>query len=201
MPLSASGGDGLLTDRMAAGRGPARVPWSTDAAWREVNTALRTVLSRDTDALNAARRHAAAGAHARDRLADLFDHLAGATCAVCPDPCCRHARVWLDFKDLLLLHLNGEALPPRQLRRDLTEPCRYLGSRGCRLPHRSRPWICSWYVCPALRRALERDLPGGWRQAVTLQAEVKARRHAMEVAFRSALGAGPGGGWEGYDKE
>ena len=183
MPLNALGGGGVLTGAAAAVRASACVPWNTDAAWHQIQNTLHAALSRQTAALKAARRHAAAIAHARDRLADLFDSLADATCAVCPDPCCRHARVWLDFKDLLFLHLNGEWLPPGQLRRDLAEPCRYLGRRGCRLPHRSRPWICSWYVCPSLRRALERDLPGGWRQTATWQRRVKDRRRAMETAF------------------
>jgi hypothetical protein len=137
--------------------------------------------------LTTARRHAAAVAHARDRLAELFDHLAAVTCAVCQDPCCGHAKVWLDFKDLLFIHLNGEVPPSRQLRRELADPCRYLGPHGCLLPHRSRPWICAWYLCPSLREALERDLPGGWRQASALRQRVKEQRGAMEIAFLNVV--------------
>ena len=167
----------------SASRPPGGVPWAGHAAWRDMQASLRAGLRQADAAMGPARRHAAALAHGRDRLADLFDHLAGATCAVCPDPCCRHAKVWLDFRDLLFIHLNGEMLPPGQLRHELAGPCRYLGRQGCTLPHRSRPWICSWYVCPGLRRALERDLPGGWRQAARLLQRVNGRRSAMEIAF------------------
>jgi hypothetical protein len=170
----------------AVQRSGGRVPWATEAAWRRLQAALIEDLDRAGD-LSAARAHAAALAHARDRLQDLFDHLAAAACGACPDPCCRRAKVWLDFPDLLFIHLNGEMRPTRQLRRDLAQPCRYLGPHGCGLPHRSRPWICSWYVCPALRRALERDLPGGWRQAAALRQRIKGRRAAMLRAYQSAL--------------
>lgn len=164
------------------------VPWSTTALWRDIQAAFRGSLDRGTACMAEAREHAATIAHERDRLADLFDQTAAATCAGCPDPCCRHAKVWLDFNDLLFIHLNGEMLPARQLRRDLRDPCRYLGPRGCTLPQRSRPWICLWYVCPVLRQDLARGVPGGLVQAVAVQNRVKALRGAMEASFITALG-------------
>jgi hypothetical protein len=138
--------------------------------------------------LTPARRQADAIVHGLDRLADLFDQLAAATCAVCQDPCCRHAKVWFDFRDLLFLHLHGVPLPPHQLRRHLQDPCRYLGRRGCRLPRGSRPWICTWYICPLQRAAIERDIPGGGIRVDGLRAQVKSRREALERAYLVALG-------------
>ena len=164
------------------------VPWPTEALWKEAQAAFRRSLGRHAARLAPACRHAEALAHNLDCLADLFDQLAAVTCAVCPQPCCQHAKVWLNWRDLLFIHLNGEILPPRQLRSEQTEPCRYLGPRGCLLPHRSRPWICTWYVCPLLKAALERDIPGGWGQAVALNNRVKTGRAAMEAAFLEAMG-------------
>jgi hypothetical protein len=163
-------------------------PWPTNRLWAEAQAALRHSLALSEARLVPVRRPAAAIAHGLDRLADLFDQLASTTCAVCQDPCCRHAKVWFDFKDLLFLHLHGEILPPHQLRRNPHEPCRYLGRRGCRLPRLSRPWICTWYVCPRQRQAIERDIPGGWAQTDRLRVRVKSRRDAMESAFLKAAG-------------
>jgi hypothetical protein len=91
---------------------------------------------------------------------------------------------------LLFLHLNREPLPPHQLRRDLHEPCRFVGRRGCRLPRRSRPWICTWYVCPLQGQVLERDIPGGGVQVDGLRTRIKSQRAAMETAFLEAVGRG-----------
>jgi hypothetical protein len=174
-------------------RGPAEaaIPWATDAQWQEVHAAFKVSLGRWPSRMEQARFQAAAIAHHLDRLADFFAQLASVTCAVCPAPCCRHATVWLDFQDLLFLHLHGEPLPSHQLRRNLHAPCRYLGARGCRLPHRSRPWICSWYICPDLRRAIAQNVPGGGVQTAAWQTRIKSRRDAMEAAYFDALGLTP----------
>jgi hypothetical protein len=171
----------------------AAVPWPTDGLWTEAQAAIRHSLVRSEARLAPARQQAAAIAHGLDCLAGLFDQLAPTTCAVCLDPCCCHAKVWLDFRDLLFLHLNREPLPPHQLRRTLHEPCRFLGRRGCRLPRRSRPWICTWYICPVQREAIERDIPGGGVQVDGLRAQVKSRRDAMEKAYLEVLGVSAAG--------
>jgi len=168
--------------------GPAPVPWPTEGLWAEAQAALRRSLAVGRTRLAPARGHAEAIAHYRDCLDNLFDHLTPATCGICRDPCCRQAKVWLDFTDLLFLHLNRELLPPHQLRRNPHEACRFLGPQGCSLPHRSRPWICSWYICPDLYRAIARDIPGGGVQVDGLRTRIKSLRTAMETAYLRALG-------------
>ena len=164
------------------------VPWPTDSLWTQAQTALRRSLAANGTRMAPARRQAAAIAHDRGCLAALFEEVAAITCAVCATPCCLHAKVWFDFKDLLFLHLNRKPLPPHQLRRNLRGSCRYLESRGCHLPHQARPWICSWYICPDLQGAITRDVPGGWVLVDGLRERVKARRDAMEKAYLEALG-------------
>ena len=164
------------------------VPWPTEALWREAREALRYSLAPGSGRMAAARQTADRLAHQLDLLADRFDQLAPVTCDDCPDPCCCHAKVWLNFQDLLFIHLHHETLPPHQLRRDLREPCRYLGLRGCTLPRLSRPWICTWYICPTQRRALERDVPGGMSQTLAALTRVKTLRNEMEQRYLTALG-------------
>ena len=184
--MDAAGGFMKAENNLLSAVGP--VPWPTEGQWAEAQTALRRSLDRGGARLAPARREADAIAHYLDCLADLFDQLAPTTCEVCQDPCCRHAKVWLDFTDLLFLHLHRETLPSRQLRRNVEEPCRCLGRQGCRLPRRSRPWICTWYICPVQREAVARDIPGGRARIEGLRARVKARRAAMEAAYLDVLG-------------
>ena len=164
------------------------VPWSTDRLWAEAQAALRSSLAQNKARLAPARRHAGAIAHYLDCLADLFDQLAPSTCEVCRDPCCGHAKVWLNFQDLLFIQLLGVTPPPHQLRRNLYEPCRFLGPQGCLLPYLSRPWICTWYFCPDLHRSIKRDIPGGGMQTAVWARRIKSLRNAMETAYLNALG-------------
>jgi hypothetical protein len=175
-------------DERPLAAGDAVVPWPTEALWNEAREALRFSLAQAPERMTAARQTADRLAHQLDLLADRFEQLAATTCKDCPDPCCHHAKVWLDFQDLLFIHLHHETLPSHQLRRNLKEPCRFLGSRGCTLPRLSRPWICTWYICPTQRQALERDVPGGMAQTVAALVRVKALREAMERCFLTAVG-------------
>jgi len=136
----------------------------------------------------AARRSADRLAHQLGLLDDWFEDLAATTCKGCPNPCCDHAKVWLDFEDLLFIHLHDEILPPHQLRRNLHERCRFLGLHGCTLPRLSRPWICTWYICPTQCQALERDVPGRMAQITAVLPRVKSLRQEMERHFLTALG-------------
>ena len=103
----------------------------------------------------------------------LLDELCMATCTYCPDPCCFSAYAWFDFRDLLFAHLNGLAVPPAQLMTDRKMICRYLGVRGCTLERISRPWICTWYLCPAQLGALRADAACG-KKAVFLETAKKS---------------------------
>ncbi len=179
-------GEAALTN--GCGFGDMVIPWSTERLWWEIQEAFHLSLHHAADKISQARQHAKSIAHELDLLADWFEQLAGTTCRICEDPCCRHAKVWLDFRDLLFIHLHQEVLPPRQLRGNLREPCRYLGDQGCSLPQRSRPWICTWYICPSQRRKLERDAPWGSMQINAALLRVKAQREALEKAFMVAIG-------------
>ncbi len=119
----------------------------------------------------------------------LLDELCTTTCTYCPDPCCFSAYAWFDFKALLFAHLNGLAIPPAQLMTDRKMICRYLGNRGCTLERISRPWICTWYLCPTQLGALRADAARG-KKAFFLEtaAEIRRERKEMETAFIEALG-------------
>ena len=122
----------------------------------------------------------------RVRLESMFpfmDELCLRTCPWCPEPCCLVAKVWIDFPDLLFMHLTNQHIPSAQLLEDLKKTCRYTGPRGCRLPRISRPWLCSWYLCPPQKAILERDtrlMKDSLSYAVRA---IRIRRKEMEGEF------------------
>jgi hypothetical protein len=129
------------------------IPWNTPEIWREANQSLGRLIACHQPVLQPIVHTAI---EIRNRLTHIFpvvDTVCAATCTHCPEPCCLSAKIWFDFKDLLFIHLTGQMLPPAQPLADGAGICRYAGPRGCRLPRLSRPWICSWYLCPPQKRS------------------------------------------------
>ena len=119
-------------------------------------------------------------------LQPILETLCSLTCPGCPDSCCQRAKVWLDFRDLLFLHLVQGLLPLHQLRRDLKEPCRFLGHKGCTLPRICRPWICTLYLCPVQTNLLRRLPTQDQVEFNKAVEEVKEGRREMEELFVKA---------------
>jgi len=158
-------------------------PWGTKPQWQEANHSIAGLNRRYAGQLDAAVSFAVA---LRIRLASVFsllDALCLETCPRCPDPCCLHARPWFDFRDLLMLHLNDLAIPTSQTIESLNATCRYCGQHGCTLDRLSRPWICTWYLCPAQTGNLirRRGLQGHELSLAVM--EIKALRQKMEDMF------------------
>lgn len=158
--------------------GPPPIPWAAPDEWRAANAAVARLVRRPSGPLmSLAHQLEAALAETYPRL----DALCRITCPHCPDPCCLSATVWLDFRDILQLHLTGQPIPPAQPRSRPGETCRYAGPSGCRLPRPQRPFICTWYLCPAQTAALRKRsgvasaLVPGLERAKALRKDLESR--------------------------
>ncbi len=163
------------------------LPWSSHKQWLEANQAVDYLITRHAENIKKAENLAIDIKNLLESIFPLFDELCADTCQFCPDPCCNVATVWIDFKDLLFLHLSKQLIPPHQLIRNPEMPCCYLRNRGCRLPRISRPWTCSLYLCPAQTSRLR-------KKDITVQKffnktilNVKAKRNEMEDEFIRVL--------------
>lgn len=125
--------------------------------WQSSNDALTRLLAHQRHRLGVA---VAMAENIRDGIESLFPSMAALclqTCRFCPEPCCITNTVWIDFRDLLLLHLIDDPVPARQVATGPGEACPFLNHSGCRLPWRVRPWMCVKYICPAQRAILKKD--------------------------------------------
>jgi hypothetical protein len=162
------------------------IPWSTPALWKVANAVLGQNVTRNRRRLTESFRLAS---RLRDHLLSIFplmDGLCQRTCPACRDICCRHAWVWADFRDLLFLHLADIPAPGEQLLNQRGEHCRYASPQGCRLDRLQRPFVCTWYLCPAQTRMLHGQPTERARLAATLQ-QIKVDRRLMEDQFIRAL--------------
>ena len=124
--------------------------------WRVSNCALARLLAIHRRALGRAIAVAMEIRRGIDELTPLMAALCSRTCRFCPEPCCIGNTVWIDFRDLLFLHLLEEPIPPCQATSDPGDACPFLSQHGCRLPPRTRPWMCIQYICPTQRAVLNR---------------------------------------------
>ena len=161
-------------------------PWNTPVAWKEANTSLAISLRRNRLALVDARDHAQQLRRSLDRTFPIMENLCRQTCPACTDVCCRRAWIWLDFKDLLFLHLAGIPIPEAQLLRHRGDHCRYAGPAGCRLERIQRPFVCTWYLCPAQSRLLDPQ-PTDEQSLSSLVNRIKKQRRLMEDSFIKAV--------------
>ena len=158
-------------------------PWNSIAAWKEANHSLNFLIQRNLSELDRAMTSAQ---KVQTRLASIFlilDDLCKATCPWCPDPCCLTAKVWIDFIDLLFLHLGGHQIPPEQLLPNLKKVCRYWSLKGCILSRMTRPWVCTWYLCPTQKANLRQKNRHTQDKFIRLIEAVKAGRKEMEAEF------------------
>jgi len=163
------------------------VPWDTIGRWQEANTCLVKTIGNHEAALADCRRQARQTRHLLEILFPLMEDLCRRTCPDCTDICCQRAWVWADFRDLLFFHLAGIPVPERQLVCLRGDHCRYAGPNGCRLERLQRPFICTWYICPAQTRLLN-NRPEEKRHLFSKLDQIKNSRKQMEASFIRVVG-------------
>ena len=77
-------------------------------------------------------------------------------CFKCGAPCCARVHYLFSEKDILFLRLSGGK---QRWRREAMSKkgCWFLGSSGCTLDTKSRPFICHHYICPDLEEEIKRN--------------------------------------------
>jgi hypothetical protein len=159
------------------------LPRGATSQWKQAHQSLSFHLCRHPNAWE----NALATANVLEtRLGTIFpilDDLCINTCPWCPEPCCQKAKIWFDFKDLLFLHFAHKPIALSPPLAAFEDTCRYLSRKGCTLPRSSRPWICTWYLCPVqtaiLRKRDSRQHDAFYR----IVQEIKGLRQALEEEF------------------
>jgi hypothetical protein len=158
-------------------------PWGSSTAWQEANRSIDIHIHRYRAELGPT---VAIARETHSRLASIFPFLKDlcmATCRCCPESCCLTASPWYDFRDLLFLHLNCLEIPRSQPIHDYKDTCCYLSPRGCKLSRITRPWICTWYLCPAQTANLKKRNRRQWETIKRTVSEIKGGRQQLEVEF------------------
>lgn len=162
--------------------------WGPKSDWVEANHAIDHLVSIHKTELSRAATTAREMQVHLESIFPLQDDLCSLTCRHCPSPCCLNATVWIDFRDLVFLHLSGQVIPRLQLIERQTDICRYSTPGGCSLPRLSRPFICTLYLCPPqmsnLRR-MNKDIGENYHMRIN---KIKSIRKRLENQFMDVVG-------------
>lgn len=165
----------------------ADILWLEPRTWREVQAALDHHM-RLYSVQNAPLRSLAGSIADNLRAVDrTMDDLCAESCAHCPDPCCLHADVHYDFRDLLFLHCRQEALPVHQPRRHQGQPCSFLERGGCHLPRPLRPFLCTWYLCPWQMKKIQNASSRDMAHVLQRLQSIQQQRKELEDEFINML--------------
>ena len=170
--------ESLIDERLEPG-----MPWASTLSWQAANQAVDDHLQRYRADLKPLEIVAQEIKSCLNFVFPVLDALCAHSCPWCPEPCCFRASVWFDFKDLLFLHFNKLSISPTQPKVNLKTPCRYLGPRGCRLPRITRPWICTWYLCPTQTVKLRNGYPEKRDLLNRAFAHIKSGRNLLENEY------------------
>lgn len=172
----------LADDLPALSAGPEITdpPWQTRKQWQAVNAVLRYLIDRYAGRFDEVCEAAENLRYEFLALYPLLDRLCEVTCPGCRAPCCQVADPRFDLRDLIFIHFTEAALPVGQPRGGGFRICRYLGSSGCVLPRQSRPWICTWYICPTQTQLLSREFRPAYRQIQDFIQNIKYDRKQLE---------------------
>lgn len=161
--------------------------WGSDKSWDEANASIAHVIRIHSQQMRAVRDNALAMAKKLTTLFPLLDEFCMESCVYCSSPCCVTATVWLDFCDLIFIHLTGQPVPPHQLIEKQPDSCRFSSDTGCILPRLSRPWVCTHYLCPPQKALLrQKDEPIRAFVDQTIVA-LKTDRAMLERLFLSVI--------------
>ena len=164
------------------------IPWQDKEEWSRVVVSITTAvggLDWEVEDLRVTARQIEAW---YTELDGLLNDLGAITCCDCTTVCCTMATVWYDLKDLLFLHLADNQLPKQQITRNADHTCVHLTSHGCCLNRCERPFICTWYICPAQKNALKHQKNGPGKEIFDLIGQLKTARKELKNRFADAFG-------------
>jgi len=157
-------------------------PWGNRQEWQTINEILATTLFCLEERARLIRSAQALHGYL-DTLGETMSTAAVDSCPTCTTICCLHARPFYNFQDLLYLHLAGLQPPakgqPVLTTEGQTNHCQYLRTSGCVLKREVRPWICTWYICPDMKKLLQPQLT----MVVPLIDTIKRKREELENTF------------------
>jgi len=163
------------------------IPWTSEEDWAEMRLSIAgTALAMGPEA--ASLQALSSRIVQKYKEIDMvLERVCLQSCPSCIEVCCTRATVWYDVRDLLVIYFATGILPTRQICRRDDHSCCNLTATGCSLERVARPFLCTWYICPA-QKILLGEFSGGESKNMVSSVinEIKAARKELEEAYVKA---------------
>ena len=163
------------------------IPWQNEKEWQSLILFFNTIKKVHHNAFDPLYQNAESIRKLFESLSRPMDELCAVTCINCRDICCKKATIWFDFKDLLYLYFAFDKLPHAQILKteDHTGHCQCseFSSAGCLLSRLERPFVCTWYLCPAQKQLLMSGDDAKGNVVIETINRIKRLRTEMESQF------------------
>ncbi|GAB4389064.1 MAG: hypothetical protein Kow0025_12170 [Thermodesulfovibrionales bacterium] len=122
---------------------------------------------------------------AYEEVSPLIEAFTSEICPGCESVCCIDRHGSYEAEDSAFARALGQEPPPEAPRPEDTEPCRFLGREGCRLPRFRRPYRCTWYFCQRLLESMPARDPRGYRRLVSSLERLMEARARLAARLRA----------------
>ncbi len=166
---------------------PSNIPWQIDEEWNQVLVSLQAIENKGKERLTQLFSIAKKIQRKFEIMSEPMEKLCSHTCINCEDICCLRATIWFDFKDLLYIYFGTRKFPESQIKKvtlkNKTRACNRLTKKGCILPRIARPFVCTWYLCPAQKEYLAHYYPKLILDFDQTLFDIKELRNKIEKEF------------------
>ncbi|MDA8432638.1 MAG: hypothetical protein M0Z60_06720 [Nitrospiraceae bacterium] len=115
-------------------------------------------------------------ADAVEAISPGIERHTAAVCPGCQQVCCANRHCYHEYADIVYLCSLGERPPAYREGAVDTDPCQFLGEKGCLLRRSRRPHRCNWFFCtPLLEHVLESSARD-YRVLIAALGEINGKR-------------------------
>jgi hypothetical protein len=133
-------------------------------------------------------RGRAAGVSAAVETAGLFiERHTSVLCPACLKVCCVNRHSYHELADIICICALGERAPFYSRGAGDTEPCQFLGERGCSIRRPLRPHRCNWYFCGPLLEHIQTVPAREYRRFIAALRDINERREGLINAFAGVV--------------
>ncbi len=124
-----------------------------------MQSSIRSLFSDHGDSLAKVSRPAAEAEELIETISPIIESHTAMVCPDCTSVCCidRHSR--FDYSDVIFMSALERDIPEEDPAVTGTDPCRFLGRRGCVRKRSERPYRCTWFFCSPLLEVIEERMP------------------------------------------
>jgi hypothetical protein len=160
-----------------------KIGYQKDADLRNFRSYAETVFKNKCSDLDRVKKRARELFYFINAVDPFIQKHTEAVCAVCTAVCCMNKHGYYEHEDIIYILSLGLETPVYENCGADSDPCRFMGSRGCTVSRPLRPYRCTWYFCTPLLDNMQNDSAGAYRKFIGSLEDITRKREDMLNTF------------------